>query len=79
MGPVPVYAPVRVIRTQEKVKMNSPAAEIATDPVCKMELPVGEAAATLKFNRRTYYLLRRPANFLPLALPSHPGRAGWRV
>jgi YHS domain-containing protein len=28
---------------------------VVTDPVCKMEFPAGEAAATLKFNGRQYY------------------------
>ena len=31
------------------------AARLVVDPVCKMELPAKQAAATLKFNRRTYY------------------------
>lgn len=29
--------------------------KLVIDPVCKMELPADRAAATLKFNRRTYY------------------------
>lgn len=28
---------------------------LVTDPVCKMEFPADQAAATLKYNRRTYY------------------------
>jgi len=28
---------------------------VVTDPVCKMEFPADQAAATLKYNRRTYY------------------------
>lgn len=31
------------------------ASRLVTDPVCNMELPASEAAATLKFNGRTYY------------------------
>ena len=30
-------------------------ARVVTDPVCKMEVPVSEAAASLKFNGQTYY------------------------
>ena len=30
-------------------------ARLVIDPVCNMELPADQAAATLKFNRRTYY------------------------
>ena len=30
------------------------AARLVTDPVCKMEFPADKAAATLKYNRRTY-------------------------
>jgi len=29
--------------------------KLVTDPVCKMEVPVSEAAASLKFNGQTYY------------------------
>lgn len=35
--------------------MNPPATQLVIDPVCKMELSADEAAATLKFNGRTYY------------------------
>ncbi len=28
---------------------------LVTDPVCKMEFPADQAAATLKFNGRQYY------------------------
>ena len=28
---------------------------VVTDPVCKMEFPADQAAATLKYNRRMYY------------------------
>ena len=31
------------------------APKLVTDPVCNMELPASEAAATLKFNGRRYY------------------------
>ncbi len=34
---------------------NKPVAKLVVDPVCKMELRTDQAAATLKFNRRTYY------------------------
>ncbi len=29
--------------------------KLVTDPVCKMEFPADQAAATLKFNGRQYY------------------------
>jgi Cu+-exporting ATPase len=44
-----------VIRLKEKDKMNRTEAQLVVDPVCKMELPADEAAATLKFNSQTYY------------------------
>ena len=31
------------------------AQRVVTDPVCRMEFPARAAAATLKFNDRTYY------------------------
>jgi len=31
------------------------ATRLVVDPVCKMEVPADRAAATLKFNRRTYH------------------------
>ncbi len=36
-------------------RKSAAALHIVTDPVCKMEFSAGEAAATLKYNRRTYY------------------------
>ncbi len=35
--------------------MQPSATQLVIDPVCKMELPADEAAATLRFNHQTYY------------------------
>ncbi len=34
---------------------KKPAPKLVTDPVCQMEFPADKAAATFKFNHRTYH------------------------
>lgn len=36
-------------------KKSATTLRVVTDPVCKMEFSADEAAATLKYNHRTYY------------------------